>query len=146
MSQRSAASPPPEFDSDAERFACYAARLLADTRCEQVIVVDVRGICQVTDFLAVATGTSDRQIRSVADDLKDLGRDQQHEVFRAALDGEAGWVVIDFVDVVVHLLTGEKRAYYDLESLWGDGRMVDWVHRTTPGQFARIGAGRTTVE
>lgn len=133
------------FESDAQRFACYVARVAADSRLEQVIVMDVRGHCQVTDFFVIATGTSDRQLASLADEIKQLARAQQQGLFRSDAGAGSGWVVVDCIDVVAHLFTAEQRAYYDLESLWGDGRIVDWVNRTTPGQFARLGKDRSTV-
>lgn len=124
------------FESDAEQFACHAARLLADTRCENVAVLDVRGLSQITDYFVVATGTSERQMKSVSGDLKDLAAHEGQSVFRAEGRGGSNWVVMDFVDVVSHLFTADQRAYYDLESLWGDARRVDWQGRTEPGQFA----------
>lgn len=120
-------------------FATHTARLLADGRCEDVLALDLRGVSQVADFFVIATGTSDRQMKSLAADIKALGREEQHEVFQSnGVDG-GDWVIIDFVDLVVHLFSEEKRAYYDLESLWGDGKRLDWAGQTTPGQFARIG-------
>ena len=126
------------FASDSERFACFAARLLADSRCENVTLLDVRGLSQVTDFLIVASGSSERMLRSVAGDLKSLAKQEGESVFRSDGAGSSEWVVIDLVDVVAHVLTPPQRAYYDLESLWGDAKRVDWQSRTTPGQFAKL--------
>lgn len=134
------------FDSDAQRFACFAARLVADSRFEQVIVIDVRGQCQVTDFFVIATGTSDRQLASVAADVKELAKQEDQGLFRSHAGDGSGWVVVDCIDVVAHLFTAEQRAYYDLESLWGDGKVIDWVNTTAPGQFAKIGSQRSTVQ
>jgi len=128
----------PEFASDAERFACYAARLLADSRCENPTVLDVSGLSQVTDYLVIAAAGSSRMIRSVADDLKQLGRQEDQSVFRTDGAGASEWAVVDFVDVVAHVLTVNQRVYYDLESLWGDAKRVDWQSRTSPGQFAQL--------
>ena len=130
---------PGRFDGETERFACFAARLMADSRCENVTLLNVRGISQVTDYLVIASGTSERMLRSVASDLKELARRESQSVFRSDDGQSSEWVVIDLVDVVVHLLTPPQRAYYDLESLWGDAGRVDWQSRTTPGQFAKIG-------
>lgn len=126
------------FDSDAERFACHAARLLADSRCENVTALDVRGLSQVTDFIVIAAAGSQRMIRSIAGDLKDLARAEGQSVFRSDGAGDSEWAVVDLVDVVCHVLTATQRAYYDLESLWGDARRVDWQNRTEPGQFAKL--------
>lgn len=128
--------------ASAERFAAHAARLMADSRCENLLVLDVCGISQITDYLVIATGTSDRQIRSIADDLKLLAADEGQTTVRFHGADAGQWVVADFVDVVVHLFDATTRAYYDLESLWADGRRVDWQAMTTPGQFAKLRAGR----
>jgi len=114
--------------------------------CEQVLTMHVAGISQVTEYLVIATGTSQRQLKSVAEEMRDLAKQEGQSVFRSDAGDGTGWVVIDFVDVVVHLFTAEQRAFYDLESLWGDGKQVDWVNRTTPGQFARLSSRRATVE
>ncbi len=127
---------------DAEYFACCVARLLADTRCESVLVIDVRDLSQVTDFIVIASGTSERQMRSSIDDLKELGKEMGHPIYRHDGQTDAQWVVVDFVDTMAHLLTPEQRVYYDLESLWGDAPRLDWAQRTEPGQFARIGTNR----
>jgi len=127
---------------NAERFACHVARLLADNRCENVLVLNVRGISQVTDYFVLASGTSERQMRSVIGDLKDLASEEGREVFQADGRGGSNWVVVDFVDVLAHVMMPEQRLYYDLESLWGDAARVDWQSATEPGQFARLASSR----
>jgi len=127
-----------ETRADPERFVCYVARLLADNNCENVIALDLRGISQVTDFFVIASGTSDRQIRSVADELKRLATSQGEEITGKSGEDSAQWMVIDLFNTVVHLFEPNLRSYYDLESLWADGKRVDWQSRTTPGQFARV--------
>jgi len=107
-------------------FAIEAARLMVDRHCEDVLVIDVRGISQVCDYLVIGTGTSDRQMRSVANELEDQGKEVGHEPFRKHTDTNDTWIVTDFVDVVVHLFEPNLRGYYDLESLWADGPRLDW--------------------
>lgn len=124
--------------TDPQTFATHAARLLADSRCDDVIVLDVRSLSQVTDFFVIATGSSDRQIRSVAGDVEQLAAIEGHRALGTQGGESAQWLVVDFVDVVVHLFAPESRAYYDLESLWGDAARTDWARTTTPGQFAKI--------
>ena len=115
---------------------------MADSRCEDVVVLDVRSVSQITDLFVIATGTSDRQIRSVAADLKLLGQTEDHKVLSLHGTESGQWVVADFVHVVVHLFEPHLRAYYDIESLWSDGRRVDWQSVTRPGQFAKLSASR----
>lgn len=106
--------------------AVACAKSLHFDNCEEVLILDVRGICQVCDFLVLATGTSDRQMRAAADHVNDAARELNEEVYHISGYEEGTWIVVDFVDVVVHLFSGELRAYYDLESLWGDGVQVEW--------------------
>ncbi len=107
-------------------FAIEAARLIADRHCEAVRLLDVRGLSQVCDYVLVASGTSDRQMKSLADELSDLGRDHDHAVFRTDCDVRVTWVVVDFVGVVVHLFEPDQRTHYYLEGLWSDAHVVPW--------------------
>ncbi len=109
----------------ASAFGMSAAALLEDRHCEDVTLLEVRGLSQVCDFVLIGTGTSDRQMRSVAAELADLGAEAGYPAFRTNTDTGATWVVVDFINVVVHLFEPQRRAYYDLEDLWADARVVD---------------------
>lgn len=115
----------------ARKLAIQAAKLAQDGNCEQIVVLDLRGVSPVTDYFVIATGSSDRQMRSVADDVVEHGKDVGQNVWRQAGLEAADWIVLDFVDVVVHLFDGEHRRYYDLEMLWGDVPHVRWRRRKT---------------
>lgn len=107
-------------------FAIESARHLNDRHCEDITLLDVRGLSQVCDFVLIASGSSDRQMKSLADELKDLGEELGHAAFRSNRDTGLTWIVIDFVDLVVHLFEPEQRVYYGLESLWSDALQVPW--------------------
>ena len=109
----------------AAAFAASAARLLIDRHCEDVVLLDVSTVSQVCDFVLIGTGTSDRQMKSVADELAGLGREAGLPAFRKSIDSNATWIVSDFVTVVTHLFEPQLRAYYDLEDLWEDARRVE---------------------
>ena len=115
-----------------------AARLLADFDCEDVLLFDVTGMHPLTRYLLIATGTSDRQVRSLAGRLSDLAKEMGQE--RYGIDGDEGamWIVIDFIDLMAHLFEPETRGHYDLEMLWGDAAEVDW--RGEAGPRSRGGA------
>lgn len=131
--------------SDARAFAVEAARLMHDSHCENITIIDVRGISQVCDYVIIGTGTSDRQMRSVAAELEELGEQSNHPPFRASADSDATWVVVDFVDVVAHLFEPQRRLYYDLEALWADGPRIEWQRpagsKPAPGLRRRSGDG-----
>ena len=126
-------------DPEAARaFAVDAARLLADDKCEQVMVLDVRETSQVTDYIILASGTSERQMRSVLTHVEEMGRERGYPPFRSSEDQRATWLLADFVDVVVHVFEPNTRAHYDLEMLWGDAPHIPWER---PGDAARNRAG-----
>jgi len=109
----------------AKQFAIEVARVLADTRCHQVRVLDVGGISPVTDFLVLCSGTSPRQMKSASDAAEELGDGVGYRTLTRVADS-AQWIVQDFVDVVVHVFSQDARYYYDLDNLWGDARKVEW--------------------
>ncbi len=95
-------------------------------KAEDILVLDLRKLTQITDYFVVATAGSERQLRAIADRL--------HRDFKAqgvtclGVEGEpaGGWVLLDYVDVVVHLFAPEARAFYALEMLWGDAPRLAW--------------------
>jgi len=110
----------------AKTLAVAAARIAHDDNCEEIVVLDLRGISPVTDYFVIATGTSDRQLRSVGREIADHGASIGQRVWHAAGAESAEWVLLDFVDVVVHLFDEKHRGYYDLELIWGEAPRVDW--------------------
>lgn len=110
----------------ARDFAIEAARLTAATRCSNVVLLDVRGVSPITDYLILATGTSGRQMRSVCDELSEWAQERGVRTFSSdGLESEH-WMVIDFVDTVVHVFDEASRSFYDLDSLWGDAKPIEW--------------------
>ncbi len=106
-------------------FAAEAGRLLKDRHCEDVILLDVTGLSQVCDFVLIATGTSDRQMKSVADEIGTFGKEKDFSAFRTSIDAYATWIVVDFISIVVHLFEPQRRGYYDLEDLWAEAKIID---------------------
>ncbi len=107
-------------------FAVEAARLLEDRHCTDIRLLDLRGISQVCDFILIGSGTSDRQMRSVADEVSTLGKERGESRFRTNNDPASTWIIVDFIDLVVHLFEPSRRAYYDLEDLWSDAADVEF--------------------
>ena len=110
----------------ARQFAIQSARLAVNTRCNNVVVLDVSGISPVTDFLVLATGTSPRQMKTVCDEVEEMAEEKGSRAFSRVGSGSAKWTCIDFIDVVVHVFSAEARSYYDLDGLWGDAKIVEW--------------------
>jgi len=107
-------------------FAIEAARLASETRGHNVKVLDVAGISPITDFFVLVTGTSARQMRAVADQIEEFARERDFKPNSISGYEGTNWILVDCVDVVIHIFTLESRAYYDLDNLWGDAKPVEW--------------------
>ncbi|MDP6544379.1 MAG: ribosome silencing factor [Phycisphaerae bacterium] len=114
----------------AKTLAIQAARLASDSHCEDIVVLDLRGISPVTDYFVIATGTSSRQMRSVADDIAKFGKSIGQPAWQKAGMDSSQWVLLDFVDLVVHLFDSQARGYYDLELMWGEAPHVEWARES----------------
>jgi ribosome-associated protein len=110
----------------ARKFAIDAAKLLADTRCHNIVILDVSKVSPVTDFLVIATGTSARQMKTACEDLDEMAGPRNFRALSNVGDSDTNWTCIDFVDVVVHVFSQTSREFYDLDGLWGDGVKVEW--------------------
>lgn len=127
--------PKPTRPTDvARQFAIEAARLMEDDKCEDIVVLDLRGVSHICDYFVIGTGTSDRQMRAVADHVQLLAKQNNDSAYGVGGYEEGAWIVVDFVDVVIHLFDEEHRRFYDLESLWGDGPRVEWMKKSSKSQ------------
>ena len=101
------------------------AEALADKKGEDVLLLDLTGVCSFADYFVLATGLSERTLQALADDLLRKFKGNWR-VGRAPAEGGAssGWILLDFGSVVVHLLSPAQRKYYQLEELWREGRVV----------------------
>jgi ribosome-associated protein len=108
------------------QFALAAAELVHNTRCEDVVVLDLRGRSPVTEFFVIATGTSPRQMRTAVEEVQDLGKKVGFAAWQTSGLETGRWILLDCVNVVCHVFDNESRDFYDLELLWGDCPRLDW--------------------
>ncbi|MCG3137202.1 MAG: Ribosomal silencing factor RsfS [Phycisphaerae bacterium] len=111
---------------DARQFAVAAARLATELKCSEVVVLDLRGKCGVADYFVIATGTSERQMIAVGEHIDVYAASINHHLFNHRRLDSHVWVLLDYVDVVIHIFDHDHRDYYDLELLWGDAPKVEW--------------------
>jgi ribosome-associated protein len=115
----------------AERAAWHAIEL----KGEDVVILDLRGLSDVCDFFVLASGQADVQIKAMARTVRDGLLKVQQRVVGSEGEADGRWILLDFVDVVVHLLKTEVREYYQLERLWADAAalVVDHAHLASEG-------------
>src|ERR1044071_9681803 len=110
---------------DSKKLALLCRELADDKKAEDIVGLDVREISSITDYFVIASGTSEPHLRAISDEIVNKLRDD-HGVRPRAIDGslETAWLVMDYFDVTVHVMRGDVRERYDLETLWGDAPRV----------------------
>ena len=102
-----------------------AGELAMERKAQELAVLDLRGISSATDFFLLGSGTSDIQVRSIAEHIiEELKKEGVRPGHVEGLEG-GRWVLIDYIDFVVHIFHPQARSFYQLETLWGDARRLD---------------------
>src|SRR5688500_20266486 len=106
---------------DSRKLALLCRELADRRKAEDIVVLDVRKISSITDYFVIATGTSEPHLRAIADEIQDKLH-EEHGLKPRAVDGtlQTAWLVLDYLDVIIHIMCPEVRKLYDLETLWGD--------------------------
>jgi ribosome-associated protein len=106
---------------EARQLALQCRELADSKKAENIVILDVREISSITDYFVIATGTSDPHLRAIVDEIKDKLQ-EEHGLKPRRTDGalQTAWVVLDYFDVIVHIMRAEVRQHYDLEGLWSD--------------------------
>jgi len=110
---------------DSKKLALICRELADDKKAEDIVVLDVKKISSITDYFVIASGTSEPHLRAISDEVIDKLR-EDYDLRPRAIDGnlQAAWLVLDYFDVIVHIMRNDVREHYDLESLWGDAPRV----------------------
>jgi len=110
---------------ESKKLALLCRKLADNKKAEDLLVLDVRAISSITDYFVIATGSSEPHLRAIAEEITDTLK-VEHDVSPRAKDGtlHTGWLVLDFFDVIVHVMRADVRQHFDLESLWGDAPRV----------------------
>src|SRR5579884_65274 len=106
---------------DSKKLALLCRDFADNRKAENIVVLDVRELSSVTDYFVVASGTSEPHLRAITEEITEKLRDD-YSLRPRAVDGtlQTAWVVLDYFDVIVHVMRADVRERYDLEGLWGD--------------------------
>jgi ribosome-associated protein len=101
--------------------AAAIAEYAADKKATVIVELDLRGVLGYTDYFVICSGNTDRQVKAIHDGIH-LSMKQDHGLLPRRVEGlpQAHWVLMDYLDVVVHVFTPETREFYRLEQLWGE--------------------------
>lgn len=109
----------------AHDLAVAAARAAADKLATDIIAFDVSDQLVITDVMVICSGSSDRQVKAIVDEIEDRLRETGAKPLRREGERDGRWVLIDYGDIIVHVQHQEEREFYALERLWGDCPKVD---------------------
>jgi ribosome-associated protein len=106
---------------DSKKMALLCRKLAENKKAENMVILDLRELSSVTDYFVICTGTSEPHLRAIVDEITG-GLREGYELRPRATDGtwQTAWIVIDYFDVIVHVMRGDVRDHYNLEGLWGD--------------------------
>lgn len=119
---------------DSKKLALLCREFADNKKAENILILDVRELSSVTDYFVIVSGTSEPHLRAIIDEITDKLREEQH-VRPRAVDGtvRTAWIVLDYFDVIVHVMRQDMRERYDLETLWGDAPRLK-VRRAAPAK------------
>lgn len=107
-----------EASIQADNIKNQIVQVLDDLKALNILALDVRDITSISDYMIIASGTSDRHVRSIASKVTEELKKSGHKPLGIEGENEGEWVLVDFGDVIVHLMLPQAREFYKLESLW----------------------------
>jgi ribosome-associated protein len=115
------ASRAPARPMDPAKLAELVAGYASDVKAQDIVELDLRGVLGYTDYFVIASGGTDRQTKAVHDRIHENMK-KEHGLLPRRVEGlaEARWILMDYLDVIVHIFTPDAREYYRLEQLWGE--------------------------
>jgi ribosome-associated protein len=118
---------------DSKKLAQLCRDFADNRKAEDIVVLDVRKISSITDYFVIISGTSEPHLRAIVDEITDRLR-EDYGVRPRGTDGNirASWQVMDFFDVIVHIMRKDVRDHYDLEGLWGDAPRLEIKAKAAP--------------
>ena len=108
-----------------KKLAAIAVKALEDKKGEEIRVLDIRAISSLADYFIIAGGKNKNQIQAMADEVEEKLGKAGIPVRHVEGYDEAGWVLMDYGDAVIHIFDQENREFYQLEKIWSDARIVD---------------------
>lgn len=104
--------------------AIRAAELIDEKKGKDIVILDVSKISSFADFFVIANGTSDRQLKTLADEVEKGMGDTNISLYHKEGKETSGWILLDYGDIIVHLFLSQQREHYNIEKLWNDGEYI----------------------
>ena len=102
------------------------AQAALDTRANNVVILDLRGLSSITDFFVICSGNSNTHVEGIANNIEEKLEEHSAKLWHREGGRKATWILLDYIDAIVHIFTEEVRDFYGLERLWGDAPRVEY--------------------
>ena len=119
--------------TDSRQLAVQAARVASSKQGDAIVILDVSELISITDFFVIVSGGNERQLKTIAEEIVRDAKERGVRPVRVEGDTGARWLLIDFVDFVVHVFDEDEREFYRLENLWRDAPLIDWEAEADAG-------------
>ena len=106
------------------------AKAALDRKANNVVVLDLRGLSSVTDFFVICSGNSDTHVAGIANIIEEILDEHGVKLWHREGGKKASWILLDYIDVIVHIFTEDARDFYSLERLWGDAPKITYDEET----------------
>ncbi len=108
-----------------KEYALLAAKVLSDKKARDIVIIDIQEKATFADYFVICSGSSERQVLSLADDVEELFMENNLPVRSVEGKHGSGWLLMDFGDIIVNIFTDEMRERYGIEKVWGDCRFIE---------------------
>lgn len=122
---------------DSRKLAFKLGELALSKKAEDIKILDLRKITTIADFFVICTGNSEPQVKAIANEILEGAKKDGETVWHKEGTNMKSWVLLDFVDVVVHVFLKDTRAFYSLEKLWGDADISEITDEAPQGKLAK---------
>ncbi len=107
-----------------KRTVKFVRKVAQDKKAENIILFDVRKITYITDFLVILSGNSSVHLDAISYELQEKLKEKKILPHHVEGEGESGWILLDYGNMIIHIFGKEERKFYNLERLWGDGKII----------------------
>ncbi|MEW6608193.1 MAG: ribosome silencing factor [bacterium] len=109
----------------AKKIALHCAEAALNKKANDVVILEMKKLTDMTDYFVICSGTSDVQIRAIADAIDELATKEKFKIHHIEGYEWGNWILIDLCDVIIHIFYEETRKFYDLEGLWTDAKVIE---------------------
>jgi ribosome-associated protein len=106
------------------------ARAALDIKANNVVVLDLRGLSSVADFFVICSGNSDTHVEGITSNIEKKLYEENIKLWHREGEKKTSWILLDYIDVIIHIFTEEARSFYGLERLWGDAPVIYYDEET----------------